>query len=774
MDFNEVLEKHKSNWKYEEVSFEDYYQGVESILNQVGFKPTAEQLDFLLEVDNITLVDSTAGAGKTTTSVVKSIIDEELWGVDPYSIIFLTFSKKSADDMKEKRSKIMQKVFEKKNFARMSTIHSLCYTLLKAFTEEAGLVFFDKKFIIQDEAYSLGDIAPSDLEVDDFDFDFDDYDDLMDMDLELGDSQSSGSGVTVVDIMKKFIEPNEELRYLDNFNEMKNIMSTLAFQKERMLNDDEIVEERIFQSMECTPEHYFQLRDDVEDYKKKMGYLDFTDMQRYTLNLLNNSSELYTNESFNKMFKATKLYIDEFQDMTPLQKELIKALREVKTEKQPEPTPLVCIGDGDQSIYTWRGADTLEFEKFQKQFDPTKENSQLKTFTINHRCGDKIIHKASKLININTLRNKKIIKENGRKGDIELKTYSSTKDQVKMVIRELNRIKEEGGEKELEEVAIIYREHSQALGLISALLREDFDFNLSGRKLPYNHWIYKNLMEMCESLVFAEEHTKVDKIYRFTPVSNRYTDIVKDKLKELKKKDIFSTWIDALEVLSKSDSPINITPKEISNLRLMREILLKTGEPVRPVIEKMYSLYMRHNLDYTIKNLIHVPRVEVESIEMFISSIPDHEDYDSHLEKVDKWIDQVRASNVMKYGVKLLSMHATKGLEFKYVFILGVDNNFTPKEKYARELQPRARHEYIEEERRLLYVGITRAIKQCFIFVSITEPSMFLTELDESYKQFISNTETKKGFSVDAKCYMKHQSNKVKEGIEWILEKYVS
>ena len=173
MNHSEVLSKHKSEWKYEEVTFEEYYKAIDSIINQVKFTPTPEQLDFLLSADNKSvLLDATAGSGKTTSIIVKSLIDQKLWGLDEDSdILFLTFSKKAAIDMLEKRTNILFRNFNgERNLARMSTIHSLCFTLLKMFAKNYGLLhFFDESFIIQDELYSLSDLDQKSLTTESYD-----------------------------------------------------------------------------------------------------------------------------------------------------------------------------------------------------------------------------------------------------------------------------------------------------------------------------------------------------------------------------------------------------------------------------------------------------------------------------------------------------------------------------------------------------------------------------------------------------------------------------
>ena len=781
MTYKDVLEQHKANWKFEEVTFEEYYSAVDNILNKIRFKPTPEQLNFLLHIDDITMVDSTAGSGKTTTIVIKSILDEILWGVDPEKILFLTFSRKSAEDMKYKRTSIVQKTFEKNNFVRMSTLHSLCYTLLTMYTKEAGLHYFDKSFIIQDDLYSIGDIDAEELQanVDFSEIDFEDFGDIGIYDLQGQSGGGGSSGVTSIDIMKKFIEGNEEYKYLDNYVEMRNIMSAIAYQKECMLTDEELEKERIFQSMQCSLQHFKQIKKDVEEYKKIFGYLDFTDMQVYTLKLLKDNKDLlYDNVSFDKMFQVEKIYVDEFQDMTPLQKELVKELREFKTFSREEPKCLVCIGDGDQTIYTWRGSDTLEFDKFQKLFDPSKEHSTLMTFSLNHRCGSNIVEVANNLININELRNPKDIKATGREGNFEVKTYSNTKDLVKQMVREIKYIQEKEGDEALENTAIIYREHSQALGLVTAFIRENIDFNLQGSKIPYKHWIYRNVIDICKTLLFADDMSYFDTLYKFTPLNPKMIDDFKREFLELqKKKGIGVTWIDVLEDRTRNGKPPYTDMKFIKDYKIMHKSLKTEGEPIKPVLEKVYSLYQMHNLNYVLDNLIDVSRNEIESVEMFIASTPSDEDYDKLLTNISKWDDQIDRSRRMKYGVKMLSMHSTKGLEFDKVFIIGLDNNYCPKDVYAQELSLKNRQEYIEEERRLLYVGITRAINDCTVYASITDPSMFLTELDNSYLKYVNPEKRNKNkliVNFEKGSFTKYIPKSIKEELEWVLERYVN
>ena len=751
MDYSEIIEKGRKDWKFEEqYPYNEYINDIQTELARMEFTPNAEQLDFLLHLDIITLVDSTAGSGKTTTIVAKSILDEVIFNIEPYNILFLTFSKKSAEDMKLKRD-IMLKVYNTKNLARMSTLHSFCYSFLTTYHKEpGGMIRFSKERLIQDEMTSYSEIM-------------DDYNSAFGYEGGFGDDEDGfyftdednyTVQVTVIDIIKKFIEEDDKFEYINNLSEMKNIMSCFAYQKEKMLNDSEIIHERIFQSLNCEPEHYFELLKSVEDYKKLFEYLDFTDMQVKTLEILRNNKDFfYKDETFRTVYKPVKLYVDEVQDMTPLQKQLIKEIVEMPVETGMK-TTLVCIGDGDQTIYTWRGSDTLEFESFQEVFDPEKTKSALKVFSRNHRCGKAILDKAKQLVEHNTLRNPKNMQSLERVGNFELVTYTNTKEMIKNIVKDVKRELDEKGNSYLENIAIIYREHSQGMGLVTAFLREEIPFNLSGQKLPFKHWIFRNVVELCESLIFDERDYSVDRIYRFTPLNKKQAQELKEAMvkKEIETRESVS-WIDLLEERSQQGIKPIIPSDKIQQLRTLKKGIMRKGVSARAIFERVYSLYMMHNLGYVLDKLINCERSEIESVEYFISSIDENEDYETLMDKIDRWEKYVSNLQRMRQGVRLMTLHATKGLEFDKVYVIGVDNEYLPKESYALELNPKNRKEYIEEERRLLYVGITRAIEECKVYANITQPSLFLPELDPSIKikNFNFSKEVNRGKGRDIK-----------------------
>lgn len=782
MGYAEVLEKHKASWNFEEVSFEEYFNAVDSLLKKVGFKPTSEQLDFLLTVNNKSvLLDATAGSGKTTTIIIKSLIDQKLWGLeDDSDILFLTFSKKSADDMLSKRTSILQRNFNgERNFARMSTIHSMCFALLSMYAKTYGLLhFFNENFIIQDDVYSISEIDKDSMvsesynfsEMDDFDYEDVDFDFLEDT----SDEFSRGSSASGLELLGKFIKGNDELKELDNFMEMRNILSIMSYQKETMLSDEEIIESRIFQDTKCEPHQYFYLREKYNREKEIFGYLDFTDMQLFTLRLLREfKDELKENASFNKLFNPKVIYVDEYQDLTKLQKELIKEL--VYFDKDGK-KKLVCIGDSDQSIYEWRGADTMEYDNFQEMYKDT----ELMTFTVNHRCGANILNVANKLININKHRNPKTMIPVERLGEFEIRSYTNTKNQVHDLTKEILQIRDEYGEEELENVAVIYREHSQGMGLATSLLRNDILFNMGGSgKLPYNHWIFKNILDICQTILNADDSSRFSNLHRFTTLNTRMINSFKKEFEEHSKKNREYTWIDLLELRSKQGKPPYTDLKFINLYRKLRDALLN-DQPVRPILESVYSLYQMHNLNYVLDKLIPVARTELEAIEMFIASIPSTEVYDTLYKNISNWDNQLGRSRRMQYGVKLMSIHATKGLEFNRVYLIGLDNKYLPKDAYAKELTDFNRETYIEEERRLLYVGITRAIQKCVIYASITEPSKFLPELDETYAKYLDKQITQRNKLPLSSDYEENKNKEdnfkylpkyIKEGLLWVKDK---
>lgn len=716
--FEEVVEQNRNKWQIEEqVPFQDYLTRVQEELKTMQFTPTPEQLDFLLHLDRVTLVDSTAGSGKTTTIVAKSILDELIWGVEPYRILFLTFSKKSAEDMKAKRDNILKRKYGMHNSARMSTLHSLCFSFLKTYYKNpGGMHAFSEKRLIQEELVNTDDM------LEDFFGEGEDYEDC-----DHDDYGGAGSGVTVIDVMAKFIDGNKELDYINNLNEMRNIMGCFAYQKEKMLDDSQITKEIAFQELECKPHHYFQLKKDVEEYKEMFEYHDFTDLQQRTLEMLREHRDFFYNDyTFQTVFKPMKLYVDEVQDMTPLQKELINELTNIPVSNNTQ-TSLVCIGDGDQTIYTWRGSETLEFEHFKETFDPENVKSELKIFSKNHRCGKEILSKAKALIENNTLRNPKNMNSLDRAGEFSISPYISSKEMIKGVCRELKHDYQENGVEAIENVAVVYREHSQVMGLVTSLLREGIPFNMAGFKLPFDHWIFRNLLEMAESLMFDHKEESLDCIYKFTPMNKR----VNKEFKEIKIKANDSRgWIEFLEERSKQGiKPVMVT-QTIQELKDLKQALLSKKTSARIALSKLYSLYNLHNLGYVLKKLIHVENSELDSIEHFINSIPKDETFVDLKQNMTKWESYAENYRKMQRGVKLMTLHSTKGLEFDRVIIIGLDGDYLPKEKYAVELSKRNRKSYIEEERRLLYVGITRAINDCRIYASITKPSLFLQELD--------------------------------------------
>lgn len=737
LNYDQVVDKHINKWPFEDtLPFNDYLSEVQRHLKIMKFNPTSEQLDFLLTMPNVLLIDSTAGSGKTTTIVIKSILDEIIWGIEPYEIVFLTFSRQSANDMRDRRDQILRDCYGITNSARMQTLHALCYSFLSVFSyEPGGLYDFNKYKIIEDQMYSIEDMHQMDFELSK-----DPSTQMIasnglnltaEMESNRGQSLEKGNPAdtrSVIDIYRRYInDESEQYAYLNSPEVIMDISNCISFQKERMLDDEQIKKERVFTTLPTKENHYFEIKDLVEDYKTMFEYFDFSDIQIKVLEILREHKDyLYDNHSFNTIFKPTALYVDEVQDMTPLQKTLIKELTDIQV-KDGRTTSLTCIGDGDQTIYTWRGSDTLEFEKFKEIFDPEGNKSEMLMLSKNHRCGSAILEKGRELVENNTMRNPKNMVSVDRVGSFNLKPYTNSRNMVMSAVKEIEEVYKNQGEPGLEGTAVIYREHAQVMGIVVTLLRKGIPVLLArGAKVPYRHWIFKNMINMCEALMFESNTYYMGGLHRFTSLTKKQASKMIEEIdRQYKETGDRISWIDMLEKTSRST-----TKEDITLLRNLSEGLKTQGVPVQPIFEHIYSLYQTHNLDFVLQNYISVERSELEAIEHFISNIQDDEDYVELMKNITKWDTLMDSYRLSQRGVRLMTLHATKGLEFERVIIIGLNNRYLPKEDYAKELDERNRLEYIEEERRLLYVGITRAINSCNVYADIVNPSRFLAEID--------------------------------------------
>ena len=431
--------------------------------------------------------------------------------------------------------------------------------------------------------------------------------------------------------------------------------------------------------------------------------LDFDDMILYCYELFDKRKDILA--AWQNKFQY--ILVDEFQDINQLQYDIVKLLAKPQDN-------LFIVGDDDQSIYHFRGARPEIMLNFTKDY-PAAETVIL---DVNYRCSKKILSSAMQVIGTNKKRFQKHLRTPNPEGaPVKLREFENPREEYLEIVSELRERMERGDK--LEDTAILLRTNQEAEGLVGALMERQVPFNMK-EKLPnlFHHWICRNILAY---LRFASGDESRKNFVEFMNRPNRYISrdavslspvISFEQLKDFyKDKDWMCDRLTTLE----------------THLRILKG--LSPFAAINFIRKGMgYEEYLREYAEYR--------KIKPEELSEILDRLTDStkgmdslkewedyiEDYTGKLEEQAKKQEQERE------GVLISTLHGVKGLEYDKVYILNVNEGSMPYKKAV--LEPA-----IEEERRLFYVGMTRARKEldlCYVrqqHEKKREPSRFLEEV---------------------------------------------
>ena len=451
----------------------------------------------------------------------------------------------------------------------------------------------------------------------------------------------------------------------------------------------------------CCPDEVFrQIYGAYGNMLRERRKLDFDDMLLSCYELFDKRKDIL--RAWQQKFRY--ILVDEFQDINQLQYDIVRLLAEPENN-------LFIVGDDDQSIYHFRGARPEIMLNFTKDY-PGAEKVVL---DVNYRCSKRILDSAMKVIGRNKTRFQKELSTPNQEGEpVRLCEYANPREEYLSVTAELRKRLEQG--ENLENTAVLLRTNQEAEGLIAALMERQIPFTMK-EKLPnlFQHWICRNLLAYMRFAqgersrkLFLEIMNRPNRyISRDAVVSGReisfeqLRDFYKDKDWMCDRLTTMETYLRILKGLPPY-AAINFIRKGMGYEEYLQEYALY--RKIKP--EELGEILDR--LSESAKGMNTLKEWE-EYIE----------DYTRKLEE--------QAGKQKKEGVQILTLHGAKGLEFDRVYILNVNEGSIPYRKAV--LAPA-----VEEERRLFYVGMTRARKfltLCYVkkqYEKEREPSRFLKE----------------------------------------------
>lgn len=623
-----------------------------------------------------------AGSGKTRTLVTKiSYLLEDL-GVSSYKVLALTFSNKAA---KEMRDRIAADLSMDTGALQVTTFHSFCARVLRS---QAAFLGLGRNFTIFDSSESKAIVK----------------------------SLLARNGVN-----KKEISPFEILYYIE---ELKN-QGHYTGKDQAGLS--------ISEAFAARDEEFYQYFLDYEAELHRSNAVDFGGLISGVLQLF----EKFPDVKISYQDRYEYLLVDEYQDTNRAQYDLVKIL----CEKHKN----VCVvGDEDQSIYSWRGADIRNILDFEKDF-PDVKTLKLEQ---NYRSSKNIIEAASCVISRNEMRKGKEMWTSNDRGDhVEIVECHNDKTEAEYLASEILKTASKT-DTSYNDIAVFYRANAQSRMIEDALRLENIPYRVVGGIKFYDRKEVKDLLSYLRLVVNSKDSLALSRIIN-TPARGIGATTLRKFEQEAMKENI-SLWDILEKIVAKPEdfSHIRLSAKVKSSLShlvdLFNEVKILAADGELPSIIYEKILYESGYWDFLEASKDYEAIARKENLKELASAIKQYDESDvkaslmGFLESVTLDTTGNEEDKKLQGEVALMTIHGAKGLEFNYVFLSGAEENIFPSYKSLENGSMG-----LEEERRLFYVAMTRAMEKLTITfaearmlfgqLKFNGPSRFINEIPDKY-----------------------------------------
>ena len=630
-------------------------------------------------IDGPSLVIAGAGSGKTRvlTYKIAYLLSQ---GMKPWSIMALTFTNKAAREMKERIGKLVGNDLAQHLY--MGTFHSIFSRILRAEAEHIG---FNNNFTIYDESDSRSLIK------------------AIVKEMGLDDKKYKPAAVHAKISMAK-----------------NNLMSAAAYE-----SDAAIFEQNKRAQMPEVGKIFVA----YVQRCKQANAMDFDDLLTLTYQLFRE------HEDIRHKYAARFDYVlvDEYQDTNHVQMSIVMQLCQ---EKQR-----VCaVGDDSQSIYSFRGANIDNILNFQRQFQGTR----LFKLEQNYRSTQTIVEAANSLIKHN--RNqipKDVFSENAKGEKIQYKPAYSDKEEAAIVAKDVKRIRREDG-CQYSDFAILYRTNSQSRSFEEEFRKQGIPYRIYGGLSFYQRKEIKDIIAYFRLVANPDDEEAIKRIINYPARGIGATTVL--KIADCAHQNQVSFW-EVIGAAERYGLAVNKgTMNKLETFRLLISSFIERAQTT-DVYELGDAIIKESGISQDImsgKDADDLARQEnleefLSGMSAFVEERREEGKFDElflqdYLQDVALLTDADSDGDKDEPRVSLMTVHAAKGLEFPTVFVVGLEENIFPSPLSAASLRD------LEEERRLLYVAITRAEKHCILTnaknrwrygkMEFDNPSRFIDEID--------------------------------------------
>lgn len=609
-----------------------------------------EQKEAVQTVTGPLLILAGAGSGKTkvlTTRIAYMIKN----GVKPQNILAVTFTNKAAKEMKARLGSMIGESIVK--YMWVGTFHGICGRILRENIDRYSFPSgkkLDKNFTIYDDNDTNAVIKQA---------------------------------VKKLNLDDKIYQPKLVKSVISNAkNKMQDAYTFATFARD-------------FKSQKIA-----QIYEEYENTLNNNNAIDFDDMLMLTVKLLDHNTEIRT--EYYERFKH--IMVDEYQDTNLAQYNLVNMLYTNKLAEIPAERSLCVVGDVDQSIYSWRGADYTIIMNFQKDF----KNTKLIKLEQNYRSTANILNVANAIIENNTERVDKVLYSN--KGEGELIDYFEAQDESDEANFIVSKIKQNSGGN-YNQYAILYRTNSQSRSIEEACMAAGVPYRIYGGLKFYDRKEIKDIIAYLKLIYNTDDSQSFRRIVNVPKRSIGDTTI--KRLQDFADREDISLFAAAQRIQEDNEIPPRTRSKITDFVNLITKFRdakdnYNLREFVTLVIEKsgyLAELQLQNTpeAEADIENLQELVNVAEEFV-------PEEDDniLGEFLAQV-ALVSDIDNMDTIANNVTLMTLHAAKGLEFPVVFMAGMDEGVFPHQRTFNS------NSELEEERRLMYVGVTRAEEKLYL-----------------------------------------------------------
>jgi len=641
-----------------------------------------EQWFAVESTDGPVLILAGAGSGKTRVLTYRAAHLVATGKAHPSEILAVTFTNKAAREMLERTNKLLTRIGVDRTSEPLwiSTFHSSCVRILRRHVELLG---YGSSFAIYDDGDQLSILKKvcNNLGINDKIY------------------PPKSFQFQINQAKNQFIDPAEMKKRKFHFMDEKNATVYEAYENEMRKNNALDFGDLLFKTVELFQQH----KNLLEEYQERFRYI----------------------------------MVDEYQDTNRVQYLLVQLLAQKYGN-------LCVVGDEDQSIYSWRGADISNILNFERDFP----NAKVVKLEQNYRSTKNIVEAASHVIRNNTERKDKILWTENSVGElITLREEPTEQDEARSLVREIKTLAQDEN-LNFNEFAVFYRTNAQSRVIEDQLRSHQVPYKIIGGMKFYDRAEIKDMISYLKIILNPRDSISLKRIINTPARGIGKTTIEKlEKYSDAQGLCLYDTIIPALEekILDRG-----ATRKVLEFMEMLTK-LIEQNKNASP-IDAYHSIL--DATQYVNKlRLEDTPEAQarVENLEELDSAIAefqkergDEGTLQALLEEMALVTDADKHNIEQVHAVTLMTLHVSKGLEFPVVFVVGLEDGLFPSSRTIEEGDGEC-----EEERRLFYVGMTRARQRLFLSYARTRkvwgndqmnpPSRFLNEIPENYLNKISS-----------------------------------